>query len=206
MPNKVIKFGEILLQSERINAFQLDSALSYQRNCGGRLGESLIKLGYISEEELLQCLAQQLKLPRIDLFKHDVSGDVLNCIPAEKAREHNILPVDRKELHGTSYLLVAMSDPTNLHLLDALQFMSGCRVKPVLAPASDIRDAIRHYYDLSGADAVPPLTNEKPVPRRPPAFPEAAAAETSADAKLQALLRVLLDKGFLTLREYERLK
>jgi len=205
---KRVKIGELLVQAERINSFQLDSALSHQRNCGGRLGESLIKLGYISEDELLSCLAEQLKLPRVNLFKHEVSEAVLACLPADKAREFHVLPVDRREVGGTSVLLVAMTDPTNLTLIDALQFITGCRVKPVLAPEADIRDAIRHYYSVTPDPEAAPATTGAPVAVRvqPTPLVPGAAAVGSAEAKLQALLKLLLEKGVLSLREYERLK
>lgn len=194
--SKPIRLGEVLQQAGMISDFQLASALSHQRNCGGRLGSSLVKLGYLSEDDLLTFLAQQLKLPRIDLFKEIISTDIISLLPADKAREFNVLPVGRREMHGTSWLLVAMSDPTNLLLIDSLQFITGCRVRPALALEKELRDAIGYYYGVVAA-------GEEPTP------PGGSAVKTEpvlTEAKFQALLKVLLDKGVLSLREVERLK
>ena len=143
---KNLKLGEILKQAGIIDDFQLDSALSYQRHWGGRFGESLIKLGYLTEDKLQAFLAQQFDLPQIELFGRKIPEDVLAYIPLEKAREFHVLPVERREINGTMHLVVAMTDPTNLMVTDSLQFMTGCRIKTALASDDAITSAIEKYY------------------------------------------------------------
>lgn len=208
MQRKSLKIGEMLLKAGVIDGFQLNSALSHQRHWGGRLGASLVKLGYVAEEKLLAFLADQLNLPRVDLSKRVIASDLLAYVPADKAREFNVIPVDRKEMSGTLNLLVAMADPANLPVVDALQFITGCRVFPALASEESIRKSIEHYYGLPQAlQEADPLT---PVKETPPASPLSplfnGLARPQTDDKFQQLLRVLLDKGILSLREYERLK
>jgi len=228
----------MLIQAGKLNAFQLNSALSHQRNWGGRLGASLLSLGYISEQELLKFLATQLKLPRVNLVGYKITKEVLNYIPAEKALELNVLPVERKDVNGIIYLLVAMCDPTNLMLLDSLQFMTGCRIKAALASEREVREAINfHYYgapapveapqsiavsaplaaaDDSSAYAKSSYTAEgveliqaqtllPNVEDNPPAA-SIPPANTGTEQKFQALLKLLLDKGILSLRDLDRLK
>jgi len=142
LARKTLKLGEMLIEAGILHDYQLNSALSYQRHWGGRLGGCLIKLGYLTENTLLDFLADQLKLTRVDLAECSISDEVLEMIPAEKAREYNVIPLDRKEMYGTVYLLVAMADPTNLLAIDAIQFMSGCQVRPALASESAVREAI----------------------------------------------------------------
>ena len=113
---------------------------------------------------------------------------------ADKAREFNVLPVGWRELHGTGCLLVAVSDPTNLQLLDHLHFMTGFRIAPTLALETEIRDAIEFYY--GSTDTKQPAPAEQPIP----------AASALTETKFQSLLKLLLDKGVLTLREYERMR
>lgn len=143
---KNLKLGEILKQAGIIDDFQLNSALSYQRHWGGRFGESLIKLGYLTEDRLQDFLARQFDLPQIELFGRRIPEDVLAYIPLEKAREFHVLPVERREISGTMHLVVAMTDPTNLMVTDSLQFMTGCRIKPALASDDAITSAIEKYY------------------------------------------------------------
>lgn len=143
---KNLKLGEILKQAGIIDDFQLNSALSYQRHWGGRFGESLIKLGYLTEDRLQDFLARQFDLPQIELFGRRIPEDVLAYIPLEKAREFHVLPVERREISGTMHLVVAMTDPTNLMVTDSLQFMTGCRIKPALASDDAITSAIQKYY------------------------------------------------------------
>lgn len=209
MQRKSLKIGEMLLKAGVIDGFQLNSALSHQRHWGGRLGSSLVKLGYVAEEKLLAFLAEQLNLPRVDLSKRVIAADLLAYVPADKAREFNVIPVDRKEMSGTLNLLVAMADPANLPVIDSLQFMTGCRVFPALASEESIRKSIEHYYGLPQALQ----ESDAPVPVKETAPPASALAplfnglsRPQADDKFQQLLRVLLDKGVLSLREYERLK
>ena len=177
--SKKLRLGEILKQAGIIDDFQLNSALSYQRHWGGRFGESLIKLGYLSEDKLQNFLARQFDLPQIELFGRKIPEDVLAYIPVDKAREFHVLPVERRELSGTMHLVVAMTDPTNLMVTDSLQFMTGCRIKAALASEEAIGSAIDRSYGTEIDDqeeldfaledlAEPPKPVEPPAPIAPP--------------------------------------
>ncbi|NIQ11456.1 MAG: hypothetical protein GWO23_18140 [Gammaproteobacteria bacterium] len=220
---KNLKLGEILKQSGIIDDFQLNSALSYQRHWGGRFGESLIKLGYLTEDKLQNFLAKQFDLPQVELFGHRVAEDVLAYIPETKAREFHVLPVERKEISGTMHLVVAMTDPTNLMVTDSLQFMTGCRIKPALASADAISAAIEKNYgaevdgqeelDLALEDFAEPVA-EEPVSPSPPKVKSASVAastEMSASAlkqlenRYENLVRILLDRNILDHKDLDEL-
>lgn len=213
---KNLKLGEILKGAGIIDDFQLNSALSYQRHWGGRFGESLIKLGYISEEKLQDFLARQFELPQVDLDGRKIPEDVLSAFPVSKARELHVVPVERRESSGTIQLVVAMTDPTNLTVIDSLQFMTGCRIKPALASAAAIGAAIdRHYchqpeveqeeLDLSIEDlAAPPKVQPPPTPV-PAGQGAALAAVKKLEERYENLIRVLLDRGVLLPRDLDEL-
>lgn len=207
MAQKRMKLGEMLLNAGLINETQLEEALAYQRRCAtGRLGATLVELNFLSEEVLLNFLSEHLKLPRIDLSRRRITEDMLAYIPTEKAWEFRAIPVDLKEMHGTIYLLVAMADPTNLDVIDALQFMTGCRVRTALAFDSAIEQALERYYgprtDLSTAAENAAGPAEIPSPSISVARP---SIETTEE-RIQELLKILLEKGILSLREFDRLK
>ena len=221
---KNLRLGEILKQAGIIDDFQLNSALSYQRHWGGRFGESLIKLGYLSESKLQDFLARQFDLPQIELFGRKIPEDVLAYIPVEKAREFHVLPVERREISGTMYLVVAMTDPTNLMATDSLQFMTGCRIKAALASEEAIGFAIDKSYgaeiddqeeldfaleDL--AEPPKPVAPQQPIaPPKPVVPPEPVAPPASVaydahsasalkqlESRYENLVRILLDRGVI---------
>jgi type IV pilus assembly protein PilB len=216
---KNLKLGEILKQAGIIDDFQLNSALSYQRHWGGRFGESLIKLGYLSEEKLQDFLARQFDLPLVELFGRRIDEDVLAYIPLNKAREFHVLPVERREVSGTMHLVVAMTDPTNLMVIDSLQFMTGCRIKPALASADAIQAAIEKHYgaeavgqkslDLTVEDFIAPPTAPQAVAGPPPASAQSDGLSATALKRLEEryenLVRILLDKGIVDAGDLDEL-
>jgi type IV pilus assembly protein PilB len=211
---KNMRLGEILRQAGILDDFQLNSALSYQRHWGGRLGESLIRLGYLTEERLQGFLARQFDLPRIELAGRRIPGDVLQHIPAGKARELNVIPVERREVSGTMQLVVAMTDPTNLTAIDALQFVTGCRIRPALAAAESISQAIDDNYGLPavGQETLDLSLEELQTPVRPPATAAPANDPTvplPAFRRLQErhenLVRILYERGLLQAKDLDEL-
>jgi type IV pilus assembly protein PilB len=223
-----MRLGEILKHAGIIDDFQLNSALSYQRHWGGRFGESLIKLGYISEQKLQDFLARQFELPRVELFGRKIPDDVLQYIPASKAREFHVVPVERQEMSGTIHLVVAMTDPTNLIAIDSLQFMTGCRIKPALASAESITHALNINYaniddeqeelDLKLEDITAPAAEPEPEPAPepapapappPPPAPVVDCVSPMVHKRLEEryenLIRILLDKEILTPKDLDEL-
>jgi len=216
MQAKPQKLGEMLINAGIIDAFQLNSALSHQRNHGGRLGASLIKLGYISEERLLNFLAEQYNTPRVDPVHRKVPESVLATLPAEKARQFYVMPLERAETTTGKALVVAMTDPTNLTVIDSLQFVTGLRIRPVLASERQLKKAINKFYGPDPlareewdddeptlvAPSAGPAEDEKPVA---PATPPVASLPQvfSTEERLQALLSRLLELGVLSREDYE---
>jgi type IV pilus assembly protein PilB len=210
---KTPRLGEILKQAGIIDDFQLDSALSYQHYWGGRLGESLIKLGYITEENMQDFLARQFELPRIELFGRHIPAEVLHAIPEDKAREFHVIPVERGEVNGARVLVVAMTDPTSILAIDTLQFMAGCHIRPALASSASIRYALDlHYGPAASGQKELDLSFEelgdqsRPVVPAPggPAVP--AQSLRRLEERLENLLKILHERGILAERDLEELR
>lgn len=217
---KNMRLGEILKQAGIIDDFQLNSALSYQRHWGGRFGESLIRLGYLSEDKLQSFLARQFELPRIELAGRRIPDDVLQHIPGDKARELNVIPVERREMSGTMHLVVAMTDPTNLTAIDSLQFLTGCRIRPALAAAEAISQAIDVNYGMPAVaqETLDISIEEMLAPARPAPAPPVkgeAAARSEPSVSVQAfrrleekhenLVRILYERGLLQAKDLDEL-
>ncbi len=141
------RLGELLVRNELINDQQLNDALADQKAQGGRLGSSLIKLGFVKEEQLSAFLSKQYGVPSINLSEFEIAVDVIRQIPPEVAQKYQIVPVNR----AGSTLIVAMNDPSNIFAIDDIKFMTGFNVEVVVATESSIKTAIDQYYDQSAS-------------------------------------------------------
>lgn len=139
------KLGEMLLEKGVINEEQLKEALRVQRERGGLLGDILISLGYIKDEDLAKFLSEQLGLELIDPFLYDIETEALKMVPEQVARKYNLIPL---KVEG-NILHVAMADPFNLYALEELKSLTGCMVKTYISPKSSILRAIEHFYGLN---------------------------------------------------------
>jgi type IV pilus assembly protein PilB len=143
-----VRIGELLLKEKRISPEQLQEALNYQRQHGGKLGFNLIKLGYVKDDEITALLSKQYGVPSIALGQFDVDAAVVKLVPAETAQKYQIIPLSR----SGATLTIAMTDPTNVFAMDDIKFMTGYNVEPVVASETAVVEAIQKYYSkASGA-------------------------------------------------------
>jgi type IV pilus assembly protein PilB len=138
-----VRIGELLLKEKRITPEQLQEALNYQRQNGGKLGFNLIKLGYVKDDEITALLSKQYGVPSIALGQFDVDPAVVKLVPAETAQKYQIIPLSR----SGATLTIAMTDPTNVFAMDDIKFMTGYNVEPVVASETAVIDAIAKYYN-----------------------------------------------------------
>jgi type IV pilus assembly protein PilB len=142
-----LKIGEFLVRSNLIDQDQLDKALEEQKQTGGRIGEHLVRLGFVTEEDILDCLSQQYGVPSINLRHFEIDESIIRLIPADVARKYQFIPVSKT---GAT-LTVAMADPTNVFAMDDITFITGYRVEPVVASEEALREAIDKYYGTTHA-------------------------------------------------------
>src|SRR5688572_3133799 len=135
--------GEMLVLQGVITKDQLAEALQRQkREPGSRVGRLLVDFGYATESQICEAVAEQLQIPAADMVAVDVPNDVLGKVSRELAVKHVCLPwfIQGREL----YLI--MADPTNVAAADAISFHTGLRVKPVVAPETEILSALERFY------------------------------------------------------------
>jgi hypothetical protein len=136
------KLGEMLVEAGVLSEQGLRSALNEQRRWGGTLGHKLVEMKLVSETDLVRVLSLQLSLPAIDLDNLHVPQAVLDLVPAEVASEHNLIPFAQQ----MKFLDVAMTDPTNLGILDELRIRTQLNIRPYLAGPRMIERALARYY------------------------------------------------------------
>jgi type IV pilus assembly protein PilB len=136
------RLGEILIKESLITSDQLRQALEHQKAHGGRLGTCLMKLGFISDDEITGVLSRQYGVPSINLKYYEVDASVIKLIPQDTAVRYQIVPLSRVG----STLTIAMTDPTNVFAMDDIKFMTGFNVEPVVASETAIAEAISKFY------------------------------------------------------------
>lgn len=141
--NKNIPIGELLLQNKMITKEQLEYALKMQKSRGKRLGEMLIELGYVSEEDIYISLSERLKIPYVDLTKFKIKENALNLLTKDFAIKNNVISIEANEKR----IVIATNDPMNFYLMDEIIIRTGRNVKFVLATKTNIENAISQYYD-----------------------------------------------------------
>lgn len=147
MPIKrTILLGENLIQKGLISRRELDIGLKEHKKTGQFLGTSLVKLGFIKEEELYPVLAEQLKLSYFKLKEITIDPKIIQKLPAKYAFHYKLIPVKFEN----DELTVAVSDPLDLRTIDDLRLLLSLDVVSVLATESDIYEAIRKYYGIGG--------------------------------------------------------
>lgn len=147
--DKYLRLGEFLIKEGLITVGQLEKAISVQRQEGGRIGEILIKLGTVKEDQVVAALGKQLNMPYFSLgtgmLKPAMDQGLEHLIPQDFAFKNCVLPLSRM----LRSLTVAMSDPLDLLLIDSLRKLTGGEINPVIATRFDIMKAIEEFYGKS---------------------------------------------------------
>jgi len=151
LPVMAVRIGELLLREKKITPAQLQEAITYQKAHGGKLGVNLVKLGFVTEEDVTELLSRQYGVPSINLATFEVDAAIIRLIPAETAHKYQVIPVSR----SGATLTIAMTDPTNVFAMDDIKFMTGYNVEPVVASDAAVHAALDRYYGQSAAPAGP---------------------------------------------------
>jgi general secretion pathway protein E len=142
--------GEILKLSCGLTEEKLQEALALQQEKGGRLGEVLVGLKAVSEEDVARALGAQLDLPYLArIFPDEVDAELVKKVPINFAKQSRILPLF---VEG-DVVAVAVADPLDTTVLDHARMLMGQDVSPRLALASTVIDAINSVYDRSVNEA-----------------------------------------------------
>jgi len=147
-----VELGEMLVKAGKISQEQLDKALELEKKGESKLRKILVKMGAIQDEdELSEFIGRQLNIGALRLSDVELNPEVVKLIPADIARKFNVIAVSK--LGRT--LIVAISDPSNIYVLDAVKFITGLSIQPVISPEKAIQKSIDTYYkESSGIDEI----------------------------------------------------
>jgi type II secretion system protein E len=160
------QIGELLVEKKLVTPEALDRALAEQERTGEFLGSTLIKMGCLSEEQLVKLLSEQFNIPYVNLKEMTIDQAVINRVPARIAQHYKVVPIR----WDPDVLTIALSDPHHMWAVEDIRLHLGCEVQAVLACHGHVQEAIRKYYGV-GADTIEQLMADKQT-----ALPEPPAA------------------------------
>ena len=150
------RLGDILIASGALTQAQLDEALK-KKKPGERIGETLVNQGYITQQDVINSLQQQLGIDYIDLTKTSIDPSMSKYIPKQLAKETSIVPV--RESNGNLFL--AMADPLNFMALEQARNTSKRNVIPMIAKKDAVDHAINVLYEnVSATEAMAQMRAE----------------------------------------------
>lgn len=143
------KLGEILVKAGVLTPERLEDALKYQAETKLRIGECLVRLGYVRDEDVVRAVARQAGMPFVDVRKGAIPPETLAKVPKDVALDNNILPV---KFDGAS-LVLAVTDPLAAFNLEHLRFLLGLEFKCALTTEEAMLEAFKRYYNAEKRDA-----------------------------------------------------
>jgi len=151
--------GESLVEEGIITPQQLKQAHDEEKRTGQGLRMVLVKMGFISEEDLVAFLSSKLDLPRIELNNYLIDPKVVELIPEALARKHKLMPV----LKIGNRLTCAMLDPWNIFALDEIRMKTNLTIEPAVATETEIKKALDEHYGAKGTleDMIKAIDAEK---------------------------------------------
>jgi type IV pilus assembly protein PilB len=150
-------FTEILVRRQILSPDQLEEARSLQQQTGAKLHDTLVKLGYATQDQVMSAIAEFHGLQFIEgLADVTVPQAVVELVPESVARENVILPLTQEG----PVLKIIMSDPSDFDTVQKLQFILNKDIQPVLAPREQIIEAINRHYGQSETESVDSMLAE----------------------------------------------
>lgn len=141
-PRKKIHLGKLLVENHLITQEQFDKALEEQKATGEKLGRILIDLGFVSQEQLLELLSQQLQIPYVDLKHYSLDADTVRILPEFYARKLRAM-VLRNDEQG---ILVGVVDPQDVVATDELEKILNRSIQIALVNEDDLLKMIDMMY------------------------------------------------------------
>jgi type IV pilus assembly protein PilB len=155
------RLGTALINAGLITQTQLDEALALQASKGERVGQALITLGYLSDENLLRTLCTEAEIPYLSIDQLQPEPSMAAVIDEAWARREVFLPL---RWEGRT-LLVAMSNPFDMAAVHALERHTGRPIRVLGASAGDIKARLDRAYRLPGIIIDPATVRSAPQPR-----------------------------------------
>jgi type IV pilus assembly protein PilB len=154
-----MQLGQLLIARGIVTAEQIENALAEQKNKGHRklLGELLVELSYCTENQIASALAETYGVPYAQINPKICDSNILDILPREFLEKHMVLPLFK--VHDR--LTVAVSEPTNVFLIDEIERISNCKVQVVCATSKDIQATLQTYLPAANVFVIDDIIDEE---------------------------------------------
>jgi len=142
-----LSLTDVLLKEEFITEEDLKKAEQHQRDNGGLFSYVLVKLGLVTEEQIVVGLAEQLGIPHMKLTHYKLDPEVVELLPERIIRKDKVIPLSQ----SGNTLTVATADPLNVLVIDDLKALTGCNIQTIVATPSEIERVIGDYYSTKAS-------------------------------------------------------
>lgn len=151
----VLRLGEILLQLTSLTEDQLTEALAIQEKEGGLLGDILVKRKMIMPHELMRALCVKIGIPFLDDLKsNEIDPKLTNEIPINYAKSKEVIPLGKMSTSKGDATVIAVADPFNECIFDDLRVLLNTPLRVVVSTSMKIQDAINKVYEKNTANLV----------------------------------------------------
>lgn len=193
------KLGRLLVDAKLITEEQHRKALDFQKAVGGKLPAVMVKLGFITDEQLTNFIAKRQNLRVADLEKLVLPENLIKKVPRELIEKHICLPISYRD----GVLVLALADPTDIEALEEIQLATDYKIEVALASRASITKSINHFFyaekpvvEEKSKEQLLKELEESPLPRE---IDERASREGVSRVQLQrALLRLLIEKRIIS--------
>ncbi len=153
------QLGQLLLARGVVSEEQIEKALVEQREKGHRklLGEVLIEMGFCTDNQIAAALAEAYGVPYAQVSPKICDAKAVETLPREFLEAHIVLPLFK--VHDV--LTVAVSEPTNVFLIDEIERISGCRVQVVCSTSKDIKATLQTYLPAANVFVIDDIIDEE---------------------------------------------
>ena len=186
------KLGQILIDLGYINDDQLWDILEDQKQSPGTvLGQVAVRMGLVTQAQVTEALAEQWGMPIVNLEETNIQSNVLELVPQTMAEIYRIMPVSLKN----NVLTVAMADPQNVAALDDLRNFLGHEIRGAVSSGPEVEAAIARYYAdraESIEDVIEQMTSDEDIEKRTHGYDLASAEEMSDAQPIKKLLNMVM--------------
>ncbi len=139
------RLGAILIKSGKLNAGQLATAIEGQKRGGELLGDTCVRLGYVSAEDIARALSQQLGIPYFELGEDfRLEQEEVQLVPEQMARKYCLIPLTKKG--GGVAVTLVMKDPLDIEAVETVRALTNREVHKAVSTETRIRSVIDRFY------------------------------------------------------------
>ena len=136
------KLGEMLVEAGLISRRKLEEILPLQKKSGLKLGQYLVREGILSETQIVDVICNQLKIDKYRPDRHILDMELSKLIPAEIAHKYSVAPLSKNGM----LLTIAMTDPLDIHTLDAIEVFTNLEVEAVICTEQQLNQLHTTLY------------------------------------------------------------